>query len=41
MLLYYAMTGLILEHLTLPDVLADVDLDELVADFVERALPGT
>ncbi len=41
MLLYYAMTGLILEHLTLPDVLADVDLDELVADFVKRALPGT
>ncbi|WP_433408291.1 TetR/AcrR family transcriptional regulator [Saccharomonospora azurea] len=41
MLLYYAMTGLILEHLTLPEVLADVDLDGLVTDFVERALPRT
>lgn len=38
-LLYYAMTGLILEHLTLPDVLEDVDLDDLVADFVARAIP--
>ena len=40
MLLYYAMSGLILEHLTLPDVLDDVDLDALVADFVARALPA-
>ncbi|WP_197318720.1 TetR/AcrR family transcriptional regulator [Saccharomonospora sp. NB11] len=39
-LLYYAMSGLILEHLTLPDVLDDVDLDALVADFVARALPA-
>lgn len=38
-LLYYAMTGLILEHLTLPDVLEDMDLDDLIADFVARALP--
>lgn len=38
-LLYYAMTGLILEHLTLPDVLADVDPDSLIAEFVARALP--
>jgi AcrR family transcriptional regulator len=38
-LLYYAMTGLLLERLTLPDVLAGVDLDELVADFVRRCLP--
>ncbi|NIJ11837.1 DNA-binding transcriptional regulator YbjK [Saccharomonospora amisosensis] len=38
-LLYYAMTGLILEHLTLPDVLRDTDLDRLVADFVHRSLP--
>ncbi|ACU98260.1 TetR/AcrR family transcriptional regulator [Saccharomonospora viridis] len=40
-LLYYAMTGLILEHLTLPDVLHDVDLDELVRRFVRRSLPHT
>ncbi|GLY67564.1 TetR/AcrR family transcriptional regulator [Amycolatopsis taiwanensis] len=40
-LLYYAMTGLILEHLTLPGVLDDVDLDALVADFVRRSLPGS
>ncbi|WP_298181257.1 TetR/AcrR family transcriptional regulator [Saccharomonospora sp.] len=40
-LLYYAMTGLLLEHLTLPDVLHDVDLDELVRRFVHRSLPRT
>ncbi|OQO92634.1 TetR family transcriptional regulator [Saccharomonospora piscinae] len=40
-LLYYAMTGLILEHLTLPGVLADRDLDALVGDFVRRSLPET
>lgn len=39
MLLYYAMTGLIVEHLTVPDVLADVDIDTLIKDFVHRSLP--
>lgn len=38
-LLYYAMTGLLLEQLTLPDVLTGTDVDQLVADFVRRALP--
>lgn len=38
-LLYYAMTGLILERLTLPDVLEDFDVDELIAGFVARAMP--
>ena len=39
-LLYYAMTGLILEHLTLPAVLEDMDPDALVAEFVARSLPA-
>ncbi|MCI2418993.1 TetR family transcriptional regulator [Saccharopolyspora sp. K220] len=37
-LLYYAMTGLILEHLTVPEVLAPFDTDELIATFVDRSL---
>ncbi|MER7014077.1 TetR family transcriptional regulator [Saccharopolyspora sp. NPDC000359] len=37
-LLYYAMTGLILEHLTVPEVLADHDEDELISTFVARAV---
>jgi AcrR family transcriptional regulator len=39
-LLYYAMTGLILEHLTVPDVLTGFDIDELITTFVDRSLAG-
>lgn len=40
-LLYLAMTGLIVEHLTLPDVLSTTteSLDELVADIVRTIVP--
>lgn len=38
-LLFYAMTGLILEHLTVPDVLTPFDIDDLIADLVDRSLP--
>ncbi|MFE7777799.1 TetR/AcrR family transcriptional regulator [Streptomyces sp. NPDC057445] len=37
--LYLAMTGLLLEHFTLPGVLADRDLDELVETVVTRIIP--
>ncbi|GAA0525943.1 TetR family transcriptional regulator [Saccharopolyspora subtropica] len=37
-LLYYAMTGLILENLTVPDVLAPFDVDDLIGTFVDRCL---
>ncbi|MEV0705605.1 TetR family transcriptional regulator [Saccharopolyspora sp. NPDC050389] len=37
-LLYYAMTGVILEHLTVPEVLAQFDVDDLIAAFVNRSL---
>ncbi|GHF46027.1 TetR family transcriptional regulator [Streptomyces mashuensis] len=37
--LYLAMTGLLLEHFTLPGVLSDVDLERLVETVVERILP--
>ncbi|MGW2557887.1 TetR/AcrR family transcriptional regulator [Streptomyces sp. NPDC001514] len=37
--LYLAMTGLMLEHFTLPDVLADRELDELVETVVTRIVP--
>lgn len=36
--LYFAMTGLIYERLTLPDVVAAMDLDELVEVMVNRAI---
>ncbi|MFD5824323.1 TetR/AcrR family transcriptional regulator [Lentzea sp. NPDC060358] len=36
--LYFAMTGLIYERLTLPDVVAAMDLDELVEVLVDRAI---
>lgn len=36
--LYFAMTGLIYERLTLPDVISDMDLDELIEDLVTRAI---
>ncbi|MGW4206807.1 TetR/AcrR family transcriptional regulator [Lentzea sp. NPDC004789] len=38
MLLYFAMTGLIYERLTLPDVVAPMDLDELIEVLVDRAI---
>ncbi|MGW5642762.1 TetR/AcrR family transcriptional regulator [Saccharopolyspora sp. NPDC003752] len=38
MLLYYAMTGVILEHLTVPGVLARFDVDDLIAAFVARSV---
>ncbi|HEU5028837.1 MAG TPA: TetR family transcriptional regulator [Spirillospora sp.] len=38
-LLYLALNWLVVEHLTLPDVLAGHDLKDLVALAVERALP--
>ncbi|MER6991184.1 TetR family transcriptional regulator [Saccharopolyspora hirsuta] len=37
-LLYYAMTGLILEHLTVPEVLSGYDEDDLIDTFVTRSL---
>jgi DNA-binding transcriptional regulator YbjK len=36
--LYFAMTGLIYERLTLPDVVAPMDLDELIEVLVDRAI---
>lgn len=38
-LLYLAMTGLVIEHLTLPDVIAPYDPAELIATLVERIIP--
>ncbi|MFC9550835.1 TetR/AcrR family transcriptional regulator [Rhodococcus sp. NPDC056960] len=37
-MLYLAMSGLIVEHLTLPGVLEAVDIDALIADLVTRAV---
>ena len=37
-LLYFAMTGLIYERLTLPDVAAATDLDEFIEVLVTRAI---
>lgn len=37
-LLYFAMTGLIYERLTLPDIVEPMDLDELVEVLVDRAI---
>ncbi|WP_338672885.1 TetR family transcriptional regulator [Streptomyces sp. SCSIO 30461] len=37
--LYLAMTGLMLEHFTLPGVLADRELDQLVETMVNRIIP--
>ncbi|MEV6243593.1 TetR family transcriptional regulator [Lentzea sp. NPDC051838] len=36
--LYFAMTGLIYERLTLPDITAPMDLDELIEVLVDRAI---
>ncbi|MGW4033016.1 TetR/AcrR family transcriptional regulator [Streptomyces sp. NPDC004838] len=37
--LYLAMTGLLLEHFTLPEMLADTGLDQLVESVVTRVVP--
>ncbi|MDA3647715.1 TetR family transcriptional regulator [Saccharopolyspora indica] len=37
-LLYYAMSGLILEHLTVPEVLSSYDEDALIETFVQRSI---
>ncbi|MER6999612.1 TetR family transcriptional regulator [Streptomyces sp. NPDC000410] len=39
LVIYLAMTGLLLEHFTLPQVLADRDLDDLVETVVTRIIP--
>ncbi|MEU7804549.1 TetR family transcriptional regulator [Micromonospora arborensis] len=39
LLLYLAMSGLLVDDLTLPDVLAPFPRDEMIADLVERILP--
>ncbi|MFF5989235.1 TetR/AcrR family transcriptional regulator [Prauserella flavalba] len=39
LLLYFAMTGLLVEHLTTPDVLAGHEIDRLVDLIVASALP--
>ncbi|WP_432074879.1 TetR/AcrR family transcriptional regulator [Streptomyces wuyuanensis] len=38
--LYLAMTGLMLEHFTLPEVLSGRDVDELVETVVNRIVPA-
>jgi DNA-binding transcriptional regulator YbjK len=39
--LYFAMTGLIYERLTLPDIVEPMDLDELIEVLVDKAIgPG-
>lgn len=40
LLLYLAMTGLVVEHLTLPRVLAPFPLDELIETLVDRLTPA-
>lgn len=40
LVLYLAMTGVLLEHFTLPDVLGDIALDALVETVVERIIPA-
>ncbi|MGH3323824.1 MAG: TetR/AcrR family transcriptional regulator [Streptomyces sp.] len=39
-LLYLAMTGLIVEDLTVPDVIAPYDLHDVLAELVGRVLPS-
>ncbi|MBN6037056.1 TetR/AcrR family transcriptional regulator [Amycolatopsis sp. 195334CR] len=41
LLLYLAMTGLVVEHLTLPEVLAPFPLDALIETLVDRVTPAT
>jgi hypothetical protein len=38
MLLYLAMTGLLLERLTLPDVVPADQVDSLIAELVNRTI---
>ncbi|WP_171166776.1 TetR/AcrR family transcriptional regulator [Streptomyces sp. I05A-00742] len=38
--LQLAMTGLLLEHFTLPEVLSDTELDELVETVVDHIVPA-
>ncbi|MFC8726546.1 TetR/AcrR family transcriptional regulator [Streptomyces bacillaris] len=40
LVLYLAMTGVLLEHFTLPDMLGDAALETLVDAVVERIIPG-
>lgn len=40
-LLYLAMSGLIVDHLTLPEVLAQFPVDDLIAELVARTLPAS
>ena len=40
LLLYLAMTGLVVEHLTLPEVLAPFPLDALIETLVDRVTPA-
>lgn len=40
MVLYLAMTGVLLEHFTLPDMLGDDGLDHLVEAVVTRIIPA-
>ncbi|MFY1687135.1 TetR/AcrR family transcriptional regulator [Plantactinospora sp. WMMB782] len=39
LLLYLAMSGLLVDELTVPDVLSPYPLDRLIADMVDRILP--
>ncbi|MFB9907168.1 TetR/AcrR family transcriptional regulator [Allokutzneria oryzae] len=39
-LLYFSLTALVVEHLTLPEVLSSFDIEQLVTMFVERAIPA-
>ncbi|GGT39271.1 TetR/AcrR family transcriptional regulator [Streptomyces purpureus] len=38
-LLYFALTGLLMDHFTVPGLLADLDLDALVETVVTRIVP--
>ncbi|MGA6166246.1 TetR/AcrR family transcriptional regulator [Amycolatopsis magusensis] len=40
LLLYLAMTGLVVEHLTLPEVLAPFPIDEVIDTLVARVTPA-
>ncbi|WP_158880973.1 TetR/AcrR family transcriptional regulator [Amycolatopsis anabasis] len=39
LMLYLAMSGLVVEQLTLPEVMAPFPVDETIATLVERAIP--
>lgn len=39
LVLYLAMTGVLLEHFTLPGMLSDVEVDKLVKTVVTRVVP--